>query len=255
MAIKGKKKSQSRGAQARRRPASAPRPIVGAHTHQPWYKTATGRTAAIIVVVLIVSLGAGLLVNASSDEGLESRRAQLEAYTNQVRDLRSQVTEATTEMSQAPLSPRQEGFDEVAQNAQRWGRQLGQAVGVAASLENPAALAASAELLSQAVRTWATAAQTFEVAATIDGDEQPRLFVLAASQREQALEMWNSALETLETARADADMDPSGLQPPAQPSVAPPPGTSPPAGSEGNGGGGNNGGGNREGSEDDGEGN
>jgi hypothetical protein len=206
---------------------------------------------AVILVVLLVSLGIGLIVNASSDEGLEARRNRLEAYTTQVRNLRTQITDVATEMSQTPLSPRQEGFDEIGRNAQKWSRQLGQAVGVAGSLENPAALAASSELMSQAVRTWATAAQTFELAATVEGDEQPRLLVLAASQREQALEMWNSAMEALETARADAGMEPSGLQPPAQPSVAPPPGTSPPAQESG----GNGGGGNKKGSQKDGKGN
>src|ERR687896_134672 len=197
MAIKGKKKSQRRGAQARRRPAPAPRPVAGGRSSEPWYKSATGRMAVVIVLVLVVSLAAGVLVNTSSDEGLESRRNRLEALTDQVRDLRTQISGVATEMSQTPLSPRQEGFDEVGANARRWSRQLGQAVGVASSLQAPEALATSVELMSQAVRTWATAAQTFEVAATIDSDQQPRLLVIAASQREQALEMWNRAVENL----------------------------------------------------------
>jgi hypothetical protein len=248
MAIKGKKKSQRRGAQARRRPASAPRPVVTGRGREPWYKTTTGRMVAVIVLVLAVSLGAGIFVNASSDEGLETRRNRLEQFTDQVRDLRGQITDVTTQMSQAPMSPRQEGFDELGKDARKWSQTLGQTLGVASSIEAPEALSTSGQLLAQAVRTWATAAQTFQVASTLDADAQPQVLVLAASQREQALEMWGLAVSDLEDARGDADMDPSGLQPPAAPSVAPPPGTSPPAPAPG----GNNGG-NKKGSKKDGK--
>lgn len=202
----------------------------------------------VILLVLAVSLGVGILVNASSDEGLETRRNRLEQFTDQVRDLRGQITDVTTQMSQAPLSPRQEGFDELGKDARKWSQTLGQTLGVASSIEAPEALSTSGQLLAQAVRTWATAAQTFQVASTLDADAQPQVLVLAASQREQALEMWGLAVSDLEDARGDADMDPSGLQPPAAPSVAPPPGTSPPAPAPG----GNNGG-NKKGSKKDGK--
>ena len=250
MAIKGKKKSQRRGAQARRRPASAPRPVVAGRGREPWYKTTTGRMVVVVLLVLAVSLGAGILVNASSDEGLETRRSRLEQFTDQVRDLRGQITDVTTQMSQAALSPRQEGFDELGKDARKWTQTLGPAVEVASSLEPPDALATSGQLLAQAVRTWATAAQTFQVASTLHAAAQPQVLVLAAGQREQGLEMWALAITELEDARADADMDPSGLQPPAAPSVAPPPGTAPPVQDSG----GNNGG-NKKGSKKDGKGN
>jgi hypothetical protein len=94
-------------------------------------------------------------------------------------------------------------------------------------------------LLSQSIRTYVTAAQTFQASSTLDEAAQPQLLVLAAGQREQALELWSLAVTDLEEERADAGMEPSGLQPPAQASVAPPPGTSPPAGSGDGGGGGN----------------
>lgn len=195
---------------------------------------------AVVVVVLVVSLGAGILVNASSDEGLEARRNRLENFTDQVRKLRAQITQPASQMSQAALSPRQEGFDELGKDARGWTRTLGQAIGVASSLESPEALSTSAQLLSQSIRTYVTAAQTFEAVSTLDQASQPQLLVLAAGQREQALEMWNLAVTDLEEERADAGMEPSGLQPPAQPSVAPPPGTSPPTGGTGDGGGGGN---------------
>lgn len=239
MAIKGKKKSQRRGSQARRRPASAPRPVVAGRAREPWHKTATGRMAAVVVVVLVVSLGAGILVNASSDEGLEARRNRLENFTDQVRDLRAQITQPASQMSQAALSPRQEGFDELGKDARGWARSLGRALGAASSLESPEALSTSAALLSQSIRTYVTAAQTFEATSSLDEAAQPQLLVLAAGQREQALELWNLAVTDLEEERADAGMEPSGLRPPAQASVAPPPGTSPPAGSGDGGGGGN----------------
>jgi hypothetical protein len=204
----------------------------------------------VILLVLAVSLGVGILVNASSDEGLETRRNRLEQFTDQVRDLRGQITDVATQMSQAPLSPRQKGFDELGKDAGKWSRSLGSAVRTASSLEAPGALSTPGQLLVQAVRTWATAAQTFQVASTLDPAAQPQVLILAASQREQALEMWALAVSDLEDARADADLDPSGLQPPASPSVAPPPGTSPPA----QGSGGNNGG-NKKGSKNDDKGN
>ncbi|MGH2786671.1 MAG: hypothetical protein ACRDJV_02015 [Actinomycetota bacterium] len=230
MAIKGKKKSQTRGSQARRRPASAPRPVVTGRAREPWYRSSTGRMAAVVVLVLIVSLTAGVLVNATSDEELEARQAALERFTDEVRTLRGQVTDVAAQMARAALSPRQDGFEDLGKDARRWGQTLGATVGPASTLEPPAGLSASAQLLSQAVRTYTTAAETFRLAATVDAKAQPELLVLAASQREQALEMWNHAVRAVEAERADADLDPSGLQPPAQPGGAPPIGTTPPAG-------------------------
>ena len=42
MALKGKKKSQSRGSEGRRHPAAAPRAVYSSRAHEPWYRTATG---------------------------------------------------------------------------------------------------------------------------------------------------------------------------------------------------------------------
>ncbi|MFN2389188.1 MAG: hypothetical protein ABR575_06220, partial [Actinomycetota bacterium] len=54
MAIKGKKKSQSRGSQGQRRPAAAPRPTYAPRRATRWYQTPAGRLAAITLGLLLL---------------------------------------------------------------------------------------------------------------------------------------------------------------------------------------------------------
>jgi hypothetical protein len=234
MAIKGKKKSQSRGSQARRRPAAAPRPALVTRGRVPWYRTPGGRVALAVAIVLAVSAVGGIIAVAGSDAGLEARQRRLQAYTQQIRTLRAQITVPASQMAGAPMSPRQKGFKRLGNDALRWVGVFGQAQPSADSLAPPDSISTTATLFSKSVETYAAAAQMFEVATTLEEAAQMRLIGLAATERERALELWSTALAELESARSDAEMDPSGLQPPATATEVQPP--VPPATDAGGGG-------------------
>ncbi|MDQ3957514.1 MAG: hypothetical protein M3273_04245, partial [Actinomycetota bacterium] len=61
MAIKGKKKSQSRGSQGLRRPAAAPRPVYTGRRHTPWYKTTEGRLIGGILAAALIGIAIWLV--------------------------------------------------------------------------------------------------------------------------------------------------------------------------------------------------
>ena len=67
MAIKGKKKSQSRGSQGQRRPAAAPRPVYTGRRHTPWYKTTEGRLIGGMLIAVVVGVKIWLVADAQNE--------------------------------------------------------------------------------------------------------------------------------------------------------------------------------------------
>ena len=82
MALKGKKKSRVRGSQAKRRPASAPRPAYGSHEKPRWYQTTQGMVIGfIIAAVLVVFVWWFVADKRSESQARETKQEQLQAYT------------------------------------------------------------------------------------------------------------------------------------------------------------------------------
>ncbi|HET7483693.1 MAG TPA: hypothetical protein VFK89_12630, partial [Actinomycetota bacterium] len=116
MALKGKRKSRNRGSQARRRPASAPRP-TSVTRKPPWYRTTGGLTVAGLGLLVLLIFGAWLIANTKAhNRDVESKKKALETYTEDVRAAVQSLTQPVTEMTAAA----QQMPDDLKKKAQAW---------------------------------------------------------------------------------------------------------------------------------------
>jgi hypothetical protein len=217
MAVKGKKKSQTRGSQGRRRPAAAPRPSITARTHIPWYRTAGGRVGiAVGVVGLIAAVAAGV-VAARTDPGLEARQERLEGYTERVSALGGDLAPVAGEMKAAPAGVDAAGLERLKKSTKRWIGALAAAQGDVADLRPPASLDGTNPLFAQAVQLYSAAAEQYDLAVRAPQELQAEILARAGALRDQAASLWTIALNQIEGERAEAELGPAGLQPPAAP--------------------------------------
>lgn len=247
MAIKGKKKSQSRGSQARRRPATAPRPVTGKTQKPPWYKTTAGQTIAAISVMVLV-LVILISVNNARTESQEraSTERSFETFTEQLRGVLQSITGPASEMAAATQAPP----DDLRAEARNWSEDLGEAQSRAGQLQLqiPEGASAAGDLFAQSMALFKTAADTFATAAGLEGEERTQVLGVAAGQVAAASQVWEAAVTVLDEARDANDLAPSGLRSPtdAPPSATPTPAPTPeatvPVGDDGADGDGGNGG-------------
>ncbi|MDQ3877538.1 MAG: hypothetical protein M3290_04205, partial [Actinomycetota bacterium] len=209
MAIKGKRKSQQRGSQARRRPAQAPRPAVGTRRRPPWYRTTAGQVIASLVflVVAIAVIAVVAHVRSSSKERSQSQ-SQLETYTGKIRSVLATITPDVTAMTGAPSSSDDAaGIKALDKSTDEWAKtfegsisEIGQAA--------PAAGAADAQqVFSDAVQLYSTVVQTLKVVPSVGADEQTTLLGLAQAQLAQATQLWTTGVQLLDQARSDVGLD------------------------------------------------
>ena len=255
MAIKGKKKSQSRGSQARRRPAAAPRAIATSRRRTAWYKTPQGRVGIIVFLLVVAGVITGFVLHAhSNSEKLADRQDAMERYTGSVRAVLQTMTPAASEMVAAPTSA-DDGATIVplAKNAKEWQDTLNAAIDQAGTLRPPPAAASADSIFQQSAGLYLTAAQLYELVPDEPDETRGQLLASATTVRDQANQLWANAISLLDDVRDGLDMRGSGLRSPA---TAPPSGQTTPApvetntsgggnGNGGNGNGGNGGGGNK----------
>ena len=222
MAIKGKKKS--RGGQARRRPASAPRPVVGAR-RVSWYQTTLGK--AILAILAVVF--AGVLVWVVADERAESsqraeRREQLDSFTNDVRGFVQDLRQPAGEMATASTLPP----DELRAKGRDWSEQFTAAQASATAIVPPEGLEGLSGMFVQVVLLYSTAADTYGVAGGLEGESQQAVIATAGKQFSSANAVFDSAVRLLDAERDEVGLEVSGvtapgLAPPAPPSPTPAP--------------------------------
>jgi hypothetical protein len=233
MAIKGKKKSQSRGSHARRRPASAPRPLVGPR-REPWYRTQRGRAIAAVVLVIVVGVAWWAIARAQERAAdLELNQAVLEEYTGELRALLQTVRPAAQGMN-AAVGPG--GVDAIGDEVPAWTATLRRARTEARATFAAPVVAEVHALVSQSIDLYRAAASTYELVPDAPKQLQDRLIARASAQRDSAASIWVAAVAVLDRERAREELDPSGLAAPS----TPPPGvqapSSPPADGAGAGG-------------------
>lgn len=213
MAVKGKKKTQRRGSQGRRRPSQAPRPAYAAPRRRSWYRTPAGVAAAIGVAVVAVGLVLWLVLSAQSDSrALQTRRASLDRYSGGVRALLQEVRSPASEMA---AIARPEVPLELESSAPRWVTQLEAAQEIVESLDPAAGQDSSQRLYKEAVLLYLDAAKTYEFATTLRGASAAEAMTRAADQRNRATAVWDVATGLLETARSDAELASAGIGSPA----------------------------------------
>jgi hypothetical protein len=219
MAIKGKRKSQSRGSQARRRPAAAPRPPV-APRKTPWYQTERARVVGIAVLLVVVSVTWWAVARAQENaRGLESRQGALEAYTGEVQAL-LQVIRSPVQGMSAVSGAGGADMEALGRDVQTWIGGLGRATVDVSEIESPSSVSGINDLYEQAVGMYLSAAKTFNLATEAEGELRVNALARAAEQRDAATGVWAAAIQLLDRERARADLERSGLSLPAPPAGA-----------------------------------
>jgi hypothetical protein len=236
MAIKGKKKSQKRGSQARRRPAAPPRPTVAPRRKTSWYRTPVG--IAVLGTLAIIAISVAVIAIQNSREAadkLEKRQDALDTYTDEIRTVLQSLRPAAGAMAVAPPALEEENAaEELADTAADWSKQIeaaqanftetapaGRLIELEPSVQN------IHTLYAQSISMYLTAARTYELAATTDTKSQPDALASATAQRGQASAVWTEATALLDKRRASADIDPSGLTAPDAAAAGGAPGTAP----------------------------
>lgn len=235
MAIKGKKKSQSRGSQGQRRPAAAPRPVYTGKKKTPWYKTTEGRLIGGLILAVVVGVSIWVIADAQnkSKERTQQREA-LESYASSVRSFATTIGPVAEEMSLvAPADP---NLEALADDSKKWTQDLTAAQAQIATLQPPDEAEVANNLFQQSLSSYTSAARTFESVSRAEGDLQNELLGQAIEEREQAAALFGLAVDALDERLIDVDGKLSNLQvPEGTAPVQPPAGETPPAGEDGEG--------------------
>lgn len=223
MAIKGKKKSQQRGSQARRRPAQAPRPVTGRTAKKPWYQTTAGQSIAAIAVLVAIVIGLVLFNNArTAAEERELRQQSLENFTDQMNGLVQTVTPPATQLSQATQAPP----EDVKQTSAEWSEAFSAAQAQAAQFPPAEGTSTVQQLVSQALNLYRGAATILGQSADAEEAVATELRAVATSQVASADAVWMAAVDLLDEARDAEGLNASGVRVPTE---APPSGEMPDA--------------------------
>ncbi|MDQ4024898.1 MAG: hypothetical protein M3217_05325, partial [Actinomycetota bacterium] len=267
MAIKGKKKSQTRGSQGQRRPAAAPRPVYTGRKHTPWYKKTEGRLIGGMIVAVIVGVSIWAIADAQNRSKERTQpRESLESYVQSVRAFATTIGPVAEEMSL--VSAAEPDFKALAEDSAKWTEDLTAAQAQVATLQAPDGAEVANDLFLQSLASYAAAARTFESVGEAEGDLRTELLAQATGEVEQAATLFGLGVDALDEELIEVDGELSNLTVPQGPApMQPPPGEDPtgqdsqtieippPDGGDGGGGGGAGGGKGKKGGGDQGDGN
>ncbi|MFN2586599.1 MAG: hypothetical protein ABR613_00585 [Actinomycetota bacterium] len=255
MAIKGKKKSQSRGSQGQRRPAAAPRPVYTGRKHTPWYKTMEGRLVGGMILAVVVGVAIWAIADAQnkSKERTQQREA-LEGYVSSIRTFATTVGPVAEEIG--GVTADEPNYEQLAKDAGEWTADLTAAQAQAATLRPPEGAGLANDLFLQSLASYTAAARTFESVGRAEGNLLTELLAQAIEEREQAVTLFALGVDALDEALVDVGGELSNLTlPQGTPPAAPSPGGGvnedtqtleiPPEPEGGGGGGGKKGGGDK----------
>ena len=243
MAIKGKKKSQTRGSQARRRPATAPR-AAGGTRPAPWYHTTSGRVMLAVVGAVVLGGVMWAVANAqASARDLRQRQRALDQFTGQIRAVLDMMNPVTAEMATVPETAAGPDVVKLQKDTTTWLKSLQQVRTQLSGIPVLPSVETASRVFASSVEQYVAAANAYQLAATVERDVQRKALVQAAAQRDQAAALWLTAVDALDRARSAAELGPSALQPPVVMPPQPAPEVSPEPDGGGDGGGPNDGGG------------
>jgi hypothetical protein len=217
MAIKGKKKTQTRGSQARRRPSTAPRPAIAPRGAEPWYRTPGGRVAVAVIAVLLIATVGGVIAavnsnNRAEQESRDRRQQAMDDFTAQVSALRQELSGPVTEMFQVPEAPDDRALKDITKQAEEWTLSVSGAIETQGQLKAPPQVTGLNQLLFQAIRSYDLAADTYILAGeTKDAELALKIIRKADSIRNGASSVWAGAIQQLDAARDALGMAASGV--------------------------------------------
>lgn len=214
MALKGKKKSRARGSQARRRPASAPRPSYGGRDKPKWYQTTVG-----LVVAFLVLVTAGILIwwlvasNRSEARELEARQDQLRTYTASLENAITSVTPVATDLTTAvDLED-----EELVKQTKKWRNDLATAQTTIGQMTPPEGLEPLNGFLGQALLLYVQSVDQYALLPELEGDTRANVAARANATFQAANSLFVGSIQLLDSERQENDMGSSGLTAPGAP--------------------------------------
>lgn len=222
MAIKGKKKSQSRGSQGQRRPAAAPRPVYTGRKHTPWYKTTEGRLIGGMLIAVIVGVTIWLVADAQNkSKDRTATRQALEDYVSTVRGFTNALGPVAEQMGL--VDPATVDLDALKADAKKWTTDLSAAQAQIAAVQVPEEAEVAGRLFDQSMASFLSAARTFESVAEAEGDLQTELVAQAVEEAEQARSLFDLGVVALDSELQDVGGENSNLLLPQSTPTAPDP--------------------------------
>jgi hypothetical protein len=224
MAIKGKSRSRSGRRGSPRRPPGAPRVVGPPRRRVPWWRTRTARIWFAVAAVVVLLIVLWIVRNARDDaEALERRQDAIQDFTSQVSTAQQAVAPSASEMFVSTADT-----PNLAAEAERWRKALNASFGdFSEGTTGPVALQVVHRMFSQGLLQYVAAAETYELAADLEGDLQTRALERANAQVSAADGVWQSAITLLDEKRTAAELPVSGLTVPtagamtAQPTPTP----------------------------------
>lgn len=219
MAIKGKNKSRSRSGAARRRPPGTPRRAPSIPQHVPWYRTPSGKLAAIVLVLALIGVVMWRVsVSSTANSALDARQETLATYTDEVEGYIGEIQQTVREMMGAPFNTANpEALAALEETSAAWKEELEANGALIQALEPPDELTEVNAVLQQSFLMYGSAAKIYALIPDEDRNETIQALIDRATEvREEAGVVMSSAVRLLDKARTDAELRPSGIQVPAQ---------------------------------------
>jgi hypothetical protein len=230
MAVKGKKKSQSRGSQGRRGPAQAPRAAYSATAPVPWYRTTAGLVLAGLALLIALIAIIALVRSGSDAPDLTNRKDALDQYTGDIRGLLQDITPPAAGENGVPNKLSVKDVKALKDQSATWVSQLQQAGQNVGKVTPPTPGAQSANVVfAESVQLYVQAARIYGLAPSTSPSVQEKMLASGASLRDQATSLWQQGVNLLDQARSAAKMPPSQLRLPTAGAVAPPSATATPS--------------------------
>ena len=222
MALKGKRKAQSRGSQGRRHPAQAPRAAYGARSRQPWYRSTVARVIAALVLVAALVAVIAVFQSGADSGSLSERQNALDGYTGDVRALLQGITPAATDENSVPnkLSPPE--AKALTRQSKSWRSQIATVQKTVGAVRPPTPAMQSTNIVfAESIQLYSQAATIYGLAPGTSARVQTKMLAAAASLRDQATALWQQGVNLLDQARIAAKMPPSQLRIPTAGAIAP----------------------------------
>lgn len=215
MAIKGKKRSQKRPKTTRPRTVAAARPATPARA-APFHRTFEGQFAAILIALVLIGVVMFEMAERSAEAARDdARRETLSSFTNEIRALVGDSTQAVQEMNGAPFNTEDAAaIASLDDRARSWVEALEGVGARAVAIQPPDGVEAVARITGQAFQAYSGAARTYRLVPDADERLQGNLLERATAQRDHASQLLLVALQILDSEREEVGMNPAGIQSP-----------------------------------------
>ena len=185
--------------------------------HVPWYRTSGGRVAAAVILALVLSSIGGIIaaVNSSSSRA-EARRDRLDEFTSRVRDFAGTIADPATQMSAITPEIRGEALSDLPGQTDGWIETLVAARAEATRTEPPVVVREINDLVLESLLLYTSAAETFKLAADAGDEMRTSLLLNGLNQHDRASSIFLTVVALIDRERDREGLEASGIGHPAQ---------------------------------------